>query len=341
MGQRSIARIYVETSVAEHPRTRSILERFPRADVVACDRFGEILNRRGQSFRLQKLRPALILAGKQGRRVLPAPPAYGVGGDVNFYFSHMLNCLYDCRYCFLQGMFRSAHYVVFVNYEDFFSEIQEALAEVAEGSGPAWFFSGYDCDSLAFDAVTGFAPEALAFFRDRPEAWLELRTKSTRIEALLETEVVPNVVVAFSMSPDPVHQALEQGVPNLEARLRAMAALARQGWQLGLRFDPVLWSETFRADYRELFERVFSAVPAPALHSVGYGPFRLPAAFHRRMRAQAPGSALLAATGVESGGMAGYPAEREAELLTFVADELGRRVPEEKLFPCVEFDRSP
>ena len=39
----------------------------------------------------------------------------------------MHNCIYDCRYCFLQGMYRSAHYVVFINYEDYQWAIEERL----------------------------------------------------------------------------------------------------------------------------------------------------------------------------------------------------------------------
>ena len=39
----------------------------------------------------------------------------------------MLNCIYDCKYCFLQGMFNSANYLVFVNYQDFFFAINEII----------------------------------------------------------------------------------------------------------------------------------------------------------------------------------------------------------------------
>lgn len=62
--------VYIEEAVREHPRVKRICSRLSHARII---------------------------------------PAYGLGGDKNFYFSHMLNCIYDCRYCFLQGMFRSAH----------------------------------------------------------------------------------------------------------------------------------------------------------------------------------------------------------------------------------------
>ena len=44
----------------------------------------------------------------------------------------MLNCVYDCRYCFLQGMYRSANYVLFVNYDDFRVQIEESISSCKE-----------------------------------------------------------------------------------------------------------------------------------------------------------------------------------------------------------------
>ena len=146
--------IYMEDGIARHPRARSIAARFPGATQIRCQRYGEVFNRRAQSFRLQKRNPALILARRFEHRVLETPRGYGIGGDASYYFSHMLNCPYDCRYCFLQGMFQSAHYLLFVNYEDFEADIRSHVA--AYPGEQVTFFSGYDCDSLALDSVTGF-----------------------------------------------------------------------------------------------------------------------------------------------------------------------------------------
>ena len=131
--------IYVEEAVDDHPLVRSILARFDAARVVACRHYGELFNRHKQNFRLQKSRPALVLAEKLNRRVLPIPAGYGIDGARGYYFSHLLNGLYDCRYCFLGGMFRSAHYVLFVNYEDLIHDI-DAICGGADGdvcSSPA------------------------------------------------------------------------------------------------------------------------------------------------------------------------------------------------------------
>ena len=329
---RSIDRIYVEEGVAAHRRTAVITSRFPKAEIVPCRRWGEVFNRRSQNFRLQKRRPALIVAEKFDRFVHPAPPGYGVGADRNYYFSHMLNCVYDCRYCFLQGMFRSAHYVLFVNYEDFQRSIDATLAE-APGED-SWFFSGYDCDSLALESVTGFAQDFLPFFAARPRGWLELRTKSTNIQSLLATEAFPNCVVAFSFTPTEIHQALERGVPSVERRVDAMARLAARGWRLGLRFDPLLWEPGFREMYQALFELVLGRLPAEAIHSISLGVFRLPRDFYERMYRLYPEEKLLAGPLQRESGLVSLERQAEEELLEFCTAALRERVPEEILFPA-------
>lgn len=322
--------VYVEREVAEHPRARAILQRFGKAVVVPIERYGEVFNRGRQNFRLQKRHPALVLAKKHKSHVLPAP--YGIGGRRNFYFSHLLNCPYDCRYCFLSGMYRSAHYVLFVNYEDFCSSIAAEGAN-APGEG-TYFFSGYDGDSLALDAVTGFVGTFVPFFRERSRAFLELRTKSVAIRPLLEHEPFDRLIVAFSFTPDDVHRILEHGVPPVEARVAAVETLARRGFSIGLRFDPLVFFPDYRASYRALFERVFRSLPPESIHSVSLGPFRLPRDYFARMVRLYPEEPLFAGPLEEQGAMISYPKQIEADLRGFCESELTSFLPRERLFPC-------
>ncbi len=325
--------IYVEEDVLGHPRTLQIQARFPDAEVIPCARYGEIFNRRAQSFRLQKRRPSLILARKHRSFVTAAPEGFGFPGTKGFVVSHMHNCIYDCRYCFLQGMYRSAHYVVFVNYEDFQWAIEERIR--AERGEILWFYSGYDCDSLALEPVTRFAASFVPFFARFPGAFLELRTKSTQIKSLLEIEAPPNVVAAFSFTPEEIQAAVEHLTPSVDRRLRAMARLQERGWRLGLRFDPLIYDPGFREQYRRLYEQVFAALRADALHSVSLGPFRLPAELFRNVLRLYPDSPLLTAPLEEEGGQVGYPRELEEEMVGFCREELLRHIPREIFVPAL------
>ena len=96
--------IYIEKEIRKHPRTLGILSKFRNVRTIAIDRYGEVFNRKNQNFRIQKKNPCLILAKKHKGFVLPAPEGFGIGSSKNYYFSHMYNCIYDCSYCFLQGM---------------------------------------------------------------------------------------------------------------------------------------------------------------------------------------------------------------------------------------------
>jgi spore photoproduct lyase len=324
--------VYIESALLDHPRAAALLQRFDNARVIECGHYGEVFNPRAQSFRLQKQNPALILAEKHDGHVLPAPEGYGLGGDGNYYFSHMLNCIYDCRYCFLQGMYRSAHWVLFVNYETFAEAIDATLAE--HQGHACWFFSGYDCDSLAYEPVTGFIEYFLPFFAARPAANLEIRTKSTQIRALLKHRPLDNVVTAFSFTPEPVSRQLEHGVPSLDKRIAAIQSLQQAGWAVGLRFDPMIYRPGFRDEYRDLFRRLFAAVDTERIHSISLGAFRLPKPFYDNMVKQYPDEALFADALTTQSSMVSYPREREQEMIEHCFALLRQYVPAEKLYSC-------
>ncbi|MEE2961206.1 MAG: DNA photolyase [Myxococcota bacterium] len=327
--------IYIEDEVRNHPRTRSILERYKGADIVSCERYTEIFNRRSQNFRIQKKNPALIIARKHGAKVLPTPEGYGVGGKNNFYFSHMLNCLYDCRYCFLQGMYRSANYVWFVNYEDFGDEILKAVKQ-NQGSGEdSYFFSGYDCDSLAMEDLTGFVDWAIPFFSQVQGAYLELRTKSVNLKALKKHAPMEHCIVAFSLTPDAVAKKVEHGAPKVESRIKAMSQLIELGWKVGIRFDPLIQHPNFEASYEGLFRDVFGALPADRIHSVSFGPMRFPKTMYDRILKLYPKEKMLHAPMENYDGMISYGREKEVAIINHCQKALGEHIDTTKFFRCM------
>ena len=327
-----IETIYIEENIVQHPRVIEIMTRFPQARKIICGRYGEVFNPKAQNFRLQKQKPALILAEKYKNFTMPVPSGYGIGASRNFYFSHMLNCLYDCRYCFLQGMYQSANYVLFINYEDFQDEIKQRCAETP--TEPVHFFSGYDCDSLALEPVTGFAEQFLPIFEAIPNAWLELRTKSTQVRSLLSREAFPRCIVAFSLNPDEIATKVEAKAPSLERRLDALLKLQAHGWQIGLRFDPMIYQLGYQQQYQHLFEQVFSVIKLESLHSVSLGAFRLPEKYFKKVHKLFPDEKLFVSPLENNQGMISYKEALEQEMTDFCTEQLLRYIPKELFFPC-------
>ena len=324
--------IYFEESIAQHPRTQELLQRYPQATQIPCGNYKEVFNPSGQNFRLQKKKPALILAEKKGNFALPIPETYGIGGKRNFYFSHMLNCLYDCRYCFLQGMYPSAHYVLFVNYEDFLTDIEFKTNE--DLNQPAWFFSGYDCDSLALDGVSGFVKSFLPFFQQNQTAYLELRTKSVNISPLLQSTPLENIITAFSFTPQEISSQVENGVPPVKSRIRAMKKLTDQGWSVGLRIDPLIDCEDFSLRYQRLFKDIFTNIPQDKIHSVSLGTFRMPVTFFKKIEKMHPEEKLFAGRLENRSGTLAYKEEIEQQKKDICLELLHEHIESDKIFNC-------
>lgn len=324
--------VYIESDLLEHPYTRQVLQRLKNPDVVEINHFGELFNRRAQNFRLQKQDSKLIIARKNRGHVLAAPEGYGLGGQHNYYFSHMLNCIYDCRYCFLQGMYQSANQVLFVNYDDFAEQIRNTAAQHAGEA--VWFYSGYDCDSLAFDPVTGFIDYFLPVFREIDNAWLEIRSKSTQIRALMKQPVNERVVTAFSFSDAHSHAKLEHGVPSIARRIAAIKQLQQAGWPVGLRLDPLVYHEGFENAFRELLKQLFETIDASKIHSVSLGTFRLTRDHHRSISRLYPDEPLFAQPTELNSGIVSYPLDQERAMMEFCEQELMNYIPESAYHPC-------
>ena len=322
--------VYIEQAIAEHELVQRIISRVSGTPIITIERYGEVFNRAGQNFRIQKRAPALVLAKKHGGTVLPSPEGYGFEQGRGFYFSHMLNCLYDCRYCFLQGMYRSAHYVLFVNYEDFMAGIDAIALNHEEGTV---FYSGYDCDSLAMEPISAFCESFIPFFANRPKSILEIRTKSTQVRQLLDFQPIDNCVVAMSFTPEAASKRWEHKVAALSKRLQSMKKLQLAGWKIAVRFEPVIGGADVESEYDRLFSQTFSALSADELHSVSLGEFRLPVQFHKNLVKLYPDEDLLARQTVQRGGMLSLAAGGEA-LLESLEDRLFSYVDRSLYYRC-------
>ncbi|MDD9890936.1 MAG: DNA photolyase [Gammaproteobacteria bacterium] len=222
---------------------------------------------------------------------MPSPEGYGFEKTKSYYFSHMLNCVYDCRYCFLQGMYRSANYVLFVNYEEFSEQIEQSMGV---SNAPTVYYSGYDCDSLALEPVSKFCDYFLPVFERNANAVLEIRTKSTQIRSLLNHEPLVNCVLAMSSTAHAASEQYEYKVPTIAKRIEALQKLQQAGWPIAIRFEPIIWEQNLIEHYRCLFDEIFTLLDVSKIHSVSMGEFRMPADFYKNIVKLYPDEKLFA-----------------------------------------------
>ena len=328
-----IETIYIENQVRKHHRTKKILSKFKKkVDVIYCDHYGEIFNIKSQNFRIQKLKPALVLAKKEGKKLHNIPKNFSIGGNKNYYFSHMLNCIYDCEYCFLQGKHMSAHYLLFVNYEDFFAEIKKKINQ--NHLEKSYFFSGYDCDSLALDGITDFIESFLPIFEKNRNGILEIRTKSIQIQKILKYKPIENWIIAFSFTPDNISKLIENKVPSVQRRINSMKKLADKGWKLGLRLDPIVPTCNFAKIYDNLFKPISSNIPMESIHSISFGMMRFPKKMFKKMMKENVTKRITSLNFINENGIYSYPKETQTKLENIIVRKLKKYMDNIPIYNC-------
>ena len=108
--------------------------------------------------------------------------------------------------------------------EDFVLEIKKLISKKENIT----FFSGYDCDSLALENITGFASYILPIFKEYSNCILELRTKSNQIKPLDKIEPIKNCVIAFSLMPDKISLALDKKAPPIKRRIATIKTIEQR-----------------------------------------------------------------------------------------------------------------
>ena len=328
--------IYVENEIKGHSRTLSILSKFKSSRVIYINRYSEIFNKKNQSFRIQKKDPSLILAQKINNFVLKAPEGFGIGASKNYYFSHMYNCIYDCKYCFLQGLYSSANYLVFVNYEDFLTQIKNLIT--GNKGESMTFFSGYDCDSLAMEKVTNFGDFFLKNYFQNKKITYEFRTKSLQIYPFLKNIPSENIIIAYSLLPDDFSKMFDIKAPSINLRIKSLKQLTSLGWQIGLRFDPLIYDKNWKVYYKELIRTIVDEVDINYLHSVSFGSLRFPKKIFNTITNMYPGDELFSYNFEKRDNVFSYRNEVEGEMILYCKNLIHKKVNKDvQIFSCTPY----
>lgn len=326
---RPFRHIYVEREVLSYTVTKQLTARFKEASVIPIDHYKDVFNRSRQNLHAQETEPALILAANHGTLFYPGAPVCQSFGEEHFlYTSCIMNCLYDCDYCYLQGMYPSGAMVVFVNLEDYFNELDTLLEK-----HPVYLCCSYDSD---LTALCGVLPHAEAFCRyalTHPNLRLELRTKSAALPFIKQLPAAKNIVMAFTLSPQEVISRYEHFTPSLHARLTTAKEAAKKGFSLRLCFDPVLDVPNAAELYTTLVDETFSVLSPEEITDISLGVFRLSKDYLKQLKKAKPDCAFSHYPYTLTDGVCHYDAERCNTLLTAVKEALYRHnISYDKLF---------
>ena len=326
----AFSHIYIEKAIWNHPRAEMVRRRFSKAQFVEIDRAGELTGRKSSLWSYQKRAPKLVVAAKSSQLLYPCSDVAPDFGYKNFYYAvPMQNCLYDCEYCYLQGMYTSAHLVLFVNQE----EMQQAVREKTAELGELYLCIAYDNDLLAMEGKLGLVADWVEALRETPATTIEVRTKSANFAPLSKLAPPSNVILAWTLSPPEIVERFEAKTPGLEARLRAASQAIEAGWRVRFCLDPLLPVGDWREAYSGLLARLDQADLWDRLDDASYGTFRMNKDYLRQARKARPESQLIqGATALDERGLHILPHPQLGDLMDWIGSELTRRMGQERVF---------
>lgn len=320
--------IYIEKEAENYPDTALVLARYPHAERIRINDYKTVFNRRNQRFQFQKRSMKLILAVKKdGFLYQASDQVQNFDHRHAYYNSLILNCIYNCDYCYLQGMYPSANVVVFVNGGDFFAITKKQLAV-----HPIYLCISYDTDLLAFEPIVPFCSRWIEFASREPNLTIEIRTKSANYRSIAHLKPSANVILAWTVSPQSIIDSYEKETPSLNGRLRAIQSALNDGWRVRLCFDPVIRTADWDQIYTDCVDEIFNFIPADKIHDVSLGVFRMNSEYLQRIQKQRVDSNLLYYPLVTKEKTSTYTESECREMKERMIKTLQNFIPKEKIF---------
>jgi spore photoproduct lyase len=167
-------------------------------------------------------------------------------------------CPFDCAWCYLKGTFRF-HPTGTKPVLKPFPKIRAALEDFFKTDiKPEILNSGEIADSLMFEnGGEPFSRIAIPLFEAQNRHKILLVTKSTNIKNLLSMDSHKQVIVSFSLNSVPVARRWENGAPPVSHRLEAAEKLARLGYEVRIRIDPMVPILDWKRHYKTLIDQIF------------------------------------------------------------------------------------
>ena len=282
--------IYVEKKILNNKNTLEILSKFKDVKIIEIENYKEVFSSNNQDFHLQKLGQKLILASNKANMIYEGAVVCESFENDNFYYtSSIINCVYDCEYCYLQGVYSSGNIVIFVDIEKVFEEVEELYNKLKT----LYLCVSYDTDLLAIENICGFSEKWYYFIEDKKDLKIELRTKSGNIDKFLNLKPLDNFIIAFTLSPENLALKNEKYTASFKNRVKAIKKLQEQGWKVRICIDPLIYSDNFEKNYSQMIEYLFNEIDKEKVIDVSIGVFRISKEYLKKMRNQNQNSEIL------------------------------------------------
>ncbi len=284
--------IYIENQAKDLDQTKKTLDKFESAKIIYIDNYKNLFDKELPSWANNN---SFIIAKLNSSAITDAPNWYWHNDKTSYFFKTSLNCVFDCSYCFLKWAFKNDIPVYFVNYDDIRKQIEEKVKNInleqekienkkndyelnlktdVKYKDKIWFYSSDYSDILGMDNISGFLKNFVPFFEkinspfhsvrtweNFTSSMMEIRTKSANIKSILDLWFIPkNTEFAFSLNPQDLIDKYEFWTSSLDDRIKSINILLEKGYNVWLRFLPLLPVKNYKEIYWQFIEEIKSKI---------------------------------------------------------------------------------
>lgn len=285
-------KVYIDHSIREKPLTKNVLRNLPDVPREFVEDPRSIIDQvTSMSDPIGEGKKRLLITQYKGRMLKPCPGTPNAICCDYHILNPVVGCPLDCTYCALQIYFNNPLMTIYANTDDLFGELDRRLRREFK-----WLFrigTGELTDSLALDDITGMSKMLVPYFAGKGGVLFELKTKSNRINNLLDVNHGGRTVVAWSLNPQTIIDKEEPGSASLTERLEAARKCQEAGYKIGFHFDPLIHYGDWEEDYRSVVDDIFECIRPQEIVWMSLGTFRFPASLKPIIKDRFPRSKII------------------------------------------------
>ncbi len=272
-------KIYIEEDIFENEYTKEILKNIKNFQVIKIKHYKDVFNRKNQSHKFQKENLNIILAKSNEKKLYEgAEICNDFGYDDFYYIVNLMNCTYDCEYCFLKGMYPSSNIVIFVDYDEIMKEVKKKLKK------NSYLSLSYEGDLLALEKIHGLNKKWIKFARENPDVQFESRTKSNNFNLIKDEEPADNFILSWTLSPNIIIDKYEKYTPSLDNRIKSINEALLKGWKVRIFIEPVLRIENGVNIYMEMFNYLKEKIDLNKIDKINLDFFRINKDYFKKLK---------------------------------------------------------
>ena len=291
----SFEEILVDQSIAGHPLCQKAIraqesaqENPPHINVIPSEQIKEL------GFEANGQKGVLVLTANRGRPLRPCPGTFGEVCCNLYVFNFISGCPFSCSYCYLESYLNQGGIHIQVDLDSTVEHLCHTFR--AEPNRIFRVGTGELADSLAVPASDPLNRYLINSLSREKNTLLELKTKSNRVDHLLDLDPRNRVVISWSLSPSSLAKREENHTASTSERIIAAKKVIDFGYQVALHLDPLMYChpslENWKKDYAGLLDEIFSTLPPHKISWISLGGLRLMKGLREKMEFQAPESLL-------------------------------------------------